>query len=161
MIEYSAVYPELILVLTLAGLIAGEIGYHGEKYRLASVISLVGLGAAIVQIFLTYKPGVTPLFENAVSMDGISLFFRLFFLALAFLVVVMVACGDEIAHRRRTEYYVFIIASCLTMCFASSAVDIILIFVSLQCMNCLNYFVAGYLKKRVESVEAAVKYLFF
>ena len=53
------------------------------------------------------------------------------------------------------------LASTLGMSLAASAADILLAFLSLQFVNILAYFLAGYGKRSALSAEAAVKYMAF
>lgn len=153
--------PELLLLLTLAGVIASEIGYHGEKIRLVTWTAIFGLGAALIQVILTHQANVSQVFEGALSIDGLSVFFRMFFIVLAGLVIIFSSFSKEISSDKRSEFYAFLIASALAMCIASSAVDILVIFLAMQCINVLSFFLAGYSKHSLKSTEAAIKYLLF
>lgn len=161
MTDFALIMPEIFLALTLAFLIFGEITYHGERVRLIHLTGLVGLAAAFVQTILAYQYGTTQAFNQALAIDGFSLFFKLFFIVLAFLAVLNSWHTAEIVRDKAAEYSALIVASSLAMCLAASAADMLLAFLSLQFMNVLAYFLAGYGKKSMRSVEAAVKYMIF
>jgi NADH-quinone oxidoreductase subunit N len=159
--EFVLILPEVILVLTLAFVIAAEITYHGEQVRLVAATALVGLAAAFVQTVITYQYGATQIFDGALSIDGLSLFFKLLFITLAGLAVFTSMQTREIPRERQTEYLSLVLASTLGMSLAASSADILLAFLALQFMNILAYFLAGYGKRSALSAEAAVKYMAF
>lgn len=159
--EIVLLFPEIILVLALIALIVAEIGYHGERMRLIAGTALLGLGSALIEIFITSRTGSITLFNGALSINGLSYYFKLYFIISAILVVLVSSFSDEIAEKRRTEYYAFIVGITVGLCILSSATDLILIFLSFQLINALGYFLAGYAKQKLFSTEAAVKYFIF
>jgi len=60
--------------------------------------------------------------------------------------------------RRATEYYLAILASLLGMLVLSSARDLVLLFVAFELMSIPLYYLAGFLKREPEAVEAALKF---
>lgn len=159
--EFVAILPEVILALTLAFVVAAEITYHGERVRLVSATALTGLAAAFFQTVITYRLGALQAFGGTLSIDGLSLFFKLLFIILAGLAVITSTQTREIPRERQTEYLSLILASTLAMSLAASSADLLLAFLSLQFMNILAYFLAGYGKRSELSAEAAVKYMAF
>src|SRR4051794_21646618 len=96
--EFIVILPEAILTLTLAFVIAAEITYHGERVRLVAATVLVGLAAAFVQTVVTYQFGAVQIFGGTLSIDGLSLFFKLLFIVLAGLAVITALQTREIAR---------------------------------------------------------------
>lgn len=161
MTEFFLILPEVFLALTLGFVVFGEITYHGEQRRLILPTALMGMGAAFIQTILTYQFGATQVFHQALSVDGLSLFFKLIFILLAALAAITTAHTGEIPPQKRSEYLALILASTVTMCIAASAADMLLIFLCLQGVNIMAYFIAGYGKRSILSIEAAVKFMLF
>ncbi len=159
--DFFLIMPEIVLVLTLALVIAGEITYYGEQTRLIAATSLVGLLGAFVQVLISYQYSASQVFGGVLSIDGFSLFFKLLFIVSASFAIISVSHTREIALDRRPEYCSLILAATLAMCLLASAADLILIFVTFLFLNIASYFLAGYGRKSVLSTEAAVKYLAF
>lgn len=155
--EFVLLMPEIFLAITLVGIVAGELTHHGERMRLILATGLVGLLGAFLQTLLTFQHGAAQVFNHSLSIDGLALFFKLFFIALGALSLCAAMFSREIASHLRAEYAVLILASTLAMCFAASASDLLLIFLSLQFVNGLSCFLAGYAKRTVRSTEAGVK----
>jgi NADH-quinone oxidoreductase subunit N len=159
--EFMLILPEAILAMTLAFTAVAEITYHGEQLRFVTLSILLGLGAAFVETLATYQSGPVVILSGALTIDGLSLFFKLFFIGLAGLSIVAAAHTDEIPPSRRTEFSALILAATLAMCLAAAASDMLLIFLSLQLLNIVIFFLAGYGKRSLFSIEAGVKYLVF
>ena len=103
MTDFFLLLPEIFLIVTFVGIVIGEIGYHGEKVRLISLTALIGLAGAFVQVLLSYRAGGAQVFGNVLSIDGLSLFFKLFFILLAILAVVTSLHTQEICTKKRAE----------------------------------------------------------
>lgn len=159
--DFLLIMPEVILVLTLAFVVICEITYSGEQLRLVTLISLLGLAGVFFQALISFEVGAAQIFSGTLSIDGFSLFFKFFFIVLAFLSVVSVSHSREMGAGRRTEYCLLILASTLSMFLAASASDVILAYLSLLFLNILSYFMTAYRQKSLISTEASVKYLTF
>ena len=159
--DFLLIMPEIILVLTLAFVVIAEITYSGEQMRLVTLISLLGLGGVFFQTLISYEVGAAQVFHGALSIDGFSLFFKLLFIVLASLSIILVSQSKEISEGRRTEYCALILASTLAMFLASSASDIVIAYLSLLFLNIISYFLTAYRGGSLRSTEASVKFLAF
>lgn len=159
--EFFLIMPEILVILTLAFVVFGEIFYSGEERRLIGPTALMGLAGAFLQTILTYQYGATQIFSHTFAIDGLSLFFKLLFIALGALSIIVASHGREVVKERRTEYIALILASILAMCLSASATDLLLVFLSIQCVNVLAYFIAAHGKNSILSIESAVKYMIF
>ena len=161
MLEFIAILPETFLVLTVIAIILSEITYHGEPRRLVVPIASLGLVMALVQTVLTLQQVPTQVFNRALSIDGVSLVFKILFILLGIITLAASTRSREIADDRRAEFSALVVAATLAMCLLASAADLMLAYVSLMLLNILAYFLAGYAKRTIVSTEAAVKYLTF
>jgi len=153
------VLPETCIALTLVFVLLAEITYYGEGVRLISLLSIMGLGAALFQVAISYESGAGFAFSNAVSVDGLSLFFKSLFIVLSGFSVLSAAKSSEIPMSRRVEFYVLVMMSCLAMCLAAGSSELLLSFVALTATNVVGHLLAGFGKRSLRSTEAAVKYL--
>jgi NADH-quinone oxidoreductase subunit N len=159
--ELVLLLPEIFLAVTLVGILAGEVTYHGERTRLIAATALLGLAGALIQSILTYRYGASQILNHAVSIDGLSLYFKIFFIVLAGYAIVASLHSREIDDGARSEYMALVIACTLAMSLVAAASDLLLAFVSLQCLNVLSYFLSAYGKQSFRSTEAAIKQLVF
>ncbi len=153
--------PEIYLALTLVLIIASEVAYHGEPVRLTGAMALMGLSGAFIQTLLTFRAAPAQLLGQALSVDGLSLFFKLFATLLGALTIISARDTREMPRSSRPEFCALIVGASLAMCVASSATDVLLAFLSLQFLNLLSVLLAGFSKSSVRSTEAAVKHLAF
>ena len=161
MIDFLFLHPEIVLFVTLIGLIVNEITYHGERRRLTTLTTWIGLGSAFVQVILSYRASAETLFSGTMTSDGLSTLFKMFFLASALLSTALSHFSREHSETRRSEFCTFIVAASLAMCLVVSCNQLMLLFLALQAVNVIAYFLAGHAKRSERSAEAAVKFLIF
>jgi len=159
--EFIYILPEAFLALTLAFVVVGEITYHGEKTRLITLTALLGLGSALIQALISFGYGSAQIFAKTLSMDGLTFFFRSFFILLAMISVLALSNSKELARSRRTEYIALLLAATIAMSFAASSADLLLTFLSLQLVNIVSFFLAGYGKRSEQANEAGIKHMIF
>jgi NADH-quinone oxidoreductase subunit N len=161
MADFQLIFPEILLLLTLGGLVAAEMSYHGERFRLTFLISILGLGTALIRTLLSYGASPTELFGGAYVVDGISLYFKLFAITLATLTLLVTSVSKTIPESRKTEYFVFVIAGALGVSVLASALDLLLMFLGIQLVAIALTLLAGFAKERAASTEAAMKLFLF
>jgi proton-translocating NADH-quinone oxidoreductase chain N len=159
--EFFLILPEIILTLTLVFIVIGEITYTGEQVRLITLSALLGLGAAFVQVLISFRIGTSFVFEKALIVDSFSLSFKLLFIALAIFTIFSSLQTSEISPSKRSEYIALTIACTLAMCFVASATNMIFGFMSLLFLSTSSCLLAAHGKRAILSTEAAVKYLAF
>jgi NADH-quinone oxidoreductase subunit N len=129
---------------------------RGDDRRHVGVICAVGL-IVLLGIAARSEPGA--LFRGSFVQDGLAIFAkRLFLLATIIGVVGSLGLRTPTFARRATEYHLAILASLLGMLVLASARDLILLFVAFELMSIPLYYLAGFLKRQEEAVEAALKF---
>jgi NADH-quinone oxidoreductase subunit N len=141
----------LMLIVFFVGLFMPS-----EDKRRVGVLAGIGL-VVLLGVSLRTEPG-TELFRG-LQQDELALFAkRLFLLATLLGVLASLPLRAVAFARRATEYYLAILASLLGMLVLSSARDLILLFVAFELMSIPLYYLAGFLKREPEAVEAALKF---
>lgn len=153
--------PEIFLLVTVLGVVLSEIGYHGERHRLLTATAIAGLLAAFIQTLLSYRFDATQFLGATLSMDGLSLFFKLIFITLGALTVWSGHLAKEIAPRRRAEFFALVLGSVLVMGLAAAAADVLLLFLCVQVAGIFNYLLSSFARRAASSTEAGVKFLVF
>ncbi|HUM17541.1 MAG TPA: NADH-quinone oxidoreductase subunit N [Candidatus Nitrosotalea sp.] len=142
----------LMLIVFFVGLFMPA----GDKRRVG-VLAAIGL---VVLFGLSWRAEAgAELFRGAFVQDELALFAkRLFILATLIGVLASLPLKAAAFARRATEYYLAILASLLGMLVLGSARDLILLFVAFELMSIPLYYLAGFLKREPEAVEAALKF---
>jgi NADH-quinone oxidoreductase subunit N len=142
----------LMLVVFLVGLVMRP----GDKRRVG-VLAAIGL---VILLGLSWRAEAgAEMFNGAFVQDELALFAkRLFIVATLIGVLASLPLKAVAFARRATEYYLAILASLLGMLVLGSARDLILLFVAFELMSIPLYYLAGFLKREPEAVEAALKF---
>lgn len=99
-------------------------------------------------------------FHGMFINDGLSLFFKQFFLVAAILVLFMTAeFSDSVAAGSVAEYYSLIVFALAGMLFAASSNDFTMLFVSIELITITFYVLVSFQRSKIKSLEAGVKYL--
>jgi len=128
---------------------------EGKGYL--GTISLIG----IVIAFLYTLPLIGSSqsgFGGMFTSDGYAVFFKITFLIIAFLTV-LISMGY--AHREEIEfgeYYALVLFATLGMMLMAAGTHLIIIFLGLETMSISIYVLAGMMREDRRSVEAALKY---
>ncbi|HEY2328416.1 MAG TPA: NADH-quinone oxidoreductase subunit N [Verrucomicrobiae bacterium] len=97
-------------------------------------------------------------FNNSFVNDGLSLFFKRFFIIAAILVLFIAAeFSDRIVAA--AEYYSLIVFALAGMLFAASSNDFVMLFVSIELITITFYILVSFQRSKIASLEAGVKYL--
>jgi NADH-quinone oxidoreductase subunit N len=99
-------------------------------------------------------------FNGAYINDGLSLFFKRFFLVAAILVLFIAAeFADKFAPGAVAEYYSLVVFALVGMLFAASSNDFVMLFVSIELITITFYILVSFQRSKIASLEAGVKYL--
>jgi NADH-quinone oxidoreductase subunit N len=157
------IIPEMAVVgLALAILLVDLWTPAASKSRLG-FLAAMGLVVILVMSFADHIGDIanhpTAGFGGLFIYDGLSLYFKRFFIGAALLVVLM---GIEYSDRIPVgiaEFHVLVLLALAGMMFAASANDFILVFVSLELITVTFYVLVSFQRGRLACLEAGVKYL--
>lgn len=106
---------------------------------------------------LITNPSLT-LFNGMMASDGFSHFFNAIFLASAGLTALVSFRYLDREGIQHPEYYILLLFSALGMMLMVSALDLVVIFISLEIMSLSIYTLVGFRRSDRKSNEAALKY---
>jgi NADH-quinone oxidoreductase subunit N len=98
-------------------------------------------------------------FNGTFIEDALAVYFKRFFLVAAILVLFMSGEFSDRIAGGISEYYSLIIFALAGMCFAASANDFAMLFVSIELITITFYVLTSFQRGRLISLEAGVKYL--
>lgn len=148
--------PELTLVVTALALLLLETT-AGLNRAILAPVALGGVGLALILGMTTGGDGA--FYAGMMVVDSYSRF-----LGSAFLVIVGLSVLVAIPYLRRTleergEYYSLMLFAGVGMIMMVKANDLTMLFLGLELLSISLYVLAGFYRTRVESNEAALKYL--
>jgi NADH-quinone oxidoreductase subunit N len=160
--------PVLLELFVLAlGILILLLESFSEKRdrKLFAFIGIVGL-AVVFLILQASGPG--PSGMDSYQVDALAIFFKKVVVLTTILVLIMSIDYAETIKRFLPggsaqsglgEFFALPILTCAGMMWMSSAVDFILIFVSLELVTISFYVLVAYMRRNSASLEAGVKYL--
>jgi NADH-quinone oxidoreductase subunit N len=157
-INFGIIAPELILsAFALAVLLLGVFYPRAGRSDHLGYVSLAGI---VVAFFYTIPLIGTSqyAFNNMIAADGFGTFFKVTFLIIALLTVLI-----SIGYAKRVdidfgEYYALIMFSTVGMMLMAAGTSLITIFLGLETMSISIYVLAGMITGDRKSVESALKY---
>jgi NADH-quinone oxidoreductase subunit N len=154
-LEISVICLGLVLMLA-------DFFVPAERRKFVGYAGIAALGAMLLFSFAdvgTCSIAGTA-FNGSFINDGLSLFFKRFFLVAAILVLFIASeFSDKFAAGSVAEYYSLVIFALAGMLFAASANDFAMLFVSIELITITFYILVSFQRSKIASLEAGVKYL--
>ncbi len=164
--------PWLEIAVSLLGFLILMIDAFAERIdkRKLAFTSMIGLVAVLAaSFFLSPAPAQTATgFWSFYSADPLAIFFKRFALVTTILVLIMMI--DYAPIVRRTvhgvteqaglgEFFALPLFTCAGLMWMASAIDFVMIFVSLEVVTMSFYVLVAFTRRNPLSLEAGVKYL--
>jgi NADH-quinone oxidoreductase subunit N len=132
-----------------------------ERKKFLAYLAIVALGGLLLAGFSdsSFCNTFGTAFNGAFVEDGMALFFKRFFLVAAILVLFLTAEFSEKIAGGISEFYSLIIFALAGMLFAASANDFVMLFISIELITVTFYVLVSFQRRKLQSLEAGVKYL--
>lgn len=156
--DYIRILPELVLsVFGIAVMMIEPLIDERRNQHMLGTIALIGSLAAIAASFYQAAyPGYA--FWNMVQVSNFSVFFHVLITTIAAVVVLTSYEYMSVQRIRAGEYYGLILFGTVGMCLMSCAVELVLIFISLEISSISTYILAGFRRREASSSESSLKY---
>jgi len=158
--------PELALCATIIGMLL--LGTFVPRWKTGALCVML-LGTAVALYFAI--PGHTggsrvpaepqPIFTGLLVFDGFSIFMRSLLLAFALLFTTFTQVAGVPDAEDATEFYVLVLGALVGMCLMVSANHMVMVILGVEMASVPSYVLAGILRHRRVSTEAALKYAVF
>ncbi len=157
--DFHAIAPLIIISATIVAVLIADFFFeYRGRFRTQQIASLGVLAAMIPIITLAVDGGTRTMFGGRFVVDPYSLVFQGFFLAAAYISMLLSVDYIGDGDYYQGEFYVLLLTSLLGMLVMSSARDLITIFVALETISIPTFVLAGWRKHDPKSNEAAIKY---
>lgn len=162
--------PTLEIAVLVLGVLVLLFEAFAEKIdkRTLAFTAMLGLGAVLVaSFFLTPISGSGGLW-NFYTADPLAIFFKRFALVTTILVLVMMVDYAPVIRQSvhgtthqsgLGEFFALPIFTCVGLMWMASAIDFVMIFVSLELVTMSFYVLVSFTRRNPATLEAGVKYL--
>ena len=164
--DLTFIKPEIAIAATLVIIVLFDLILPKRK-SILPYLSIIGL---VVTLFLVIRQfGIdasvfkTGSDKGMFVTDNFGSFFKIIVLFASLIVVFFSMGSSEVknASDRHGEYYTLIFGMILGMFFMVSAVDLILIYLSIELLSLSSYVLAGFVKNTIRNSEASLKYVIY
>jgi NADH-quinone oxidoreductase subunit N len=130
----------------------------GMTRKPIGVLALLGVIAALVASLwqLSLPPGTA--FYGTVQTDAFSIFFHVLICSIVLVALLIAFDVFDGTKEKPAEYYALVLFGAVGMCLMSSAVELLLVFISLEISSIATYILAAVRKRTGKSPEAGLKY---
>jgi len=153
-------YPEIAVFTTLLFCLILDVILN-KKSVIVSVAAVLGL--LISLYFLIIQSGTSErFFSNLLVVDGVGTFFKYIFIASTIMVIVFFGISKEIQNSvHKNEHIVLMLGLTGGAFLMASAVNLLMMYLSLELASLSSYILAGYSKKDKKSSESSMKYIIY
>ncbi len=120
--------PELILTLTIVGVVLVDLVLSGKKKAVLTGLVLAGLVISLFSIWGLYDEEPRSLFSGMIALDGFALFFKLLFVTTTIVVTLFGLQSPDIAEERIGEFYGLFLSVVLGLFLMASATNLLMMY---------------------------------
>jgi NADH-quinone oxidoreductase subunit N len=169
--DLQAFAPELLLCGTIVLLLALRLFSSLDRLHMGYV-ALVLTIAALVLAFLqwVHNTALDPrqpnehalnIFTGLLVFDNFTIFLKLFLIGFAALIIELTLLTRIPDKEDSADFYTLLLGATVGMMLMSSANHLLMIFIAIEMASLPSYAMAGFLKGRRQSSEAALKYVVY
>ncbi|MFH0777316.1 MAG: NADH-quinone oxidoreductase subunit N [Candidatus Eisenbacteria bacterium] len=155
---FQAALPFTLVVFSAVLVVLVDLFLDASRKRLLPWLSILGLVAPAAVLGAWWGREVNG-FGGVVGLDKLSSFFELLFLLGTLLVILVSSSYARRENVERGEYYSLLLFATSGAMLMAAALDFVVFFLGLELLSVSLYVLSGFLRERVRSVEASMKYL--
>ena len=158
-IDYLALAPELILIVTIVAVLILDLLLPRPAKFLTAITAVLGVSLAAIPLLIMAVDGSTrSMFDGSYTVDTFALVLKGLFIIAGYLVLLMSVSYIEGDRYYQGEYYFLILCSILGSVVMASSRDLIVLFIGLELTTAPLFMLAGWRKGDMKSNEASLKY---
>jgi len=154
-------WPEFIVIGTILVAIVVDLILNRSRTHRVSYWVLGGLVLTYIALRFMAPLDKTTLFMDNLAFDPFSQFFKVVILLATVFVIIASLDSSELKGHRLGEYFILLTVMVLGLFLMVSAIDLIMVYLSLEVVSISSFILAGYLKTEHKSNEAALKYVIY
>ena len=154
-------WPELILVTIIITAIIYDLLIKPSESQKVGLWVFAGLVLTLFANWFTSAERNTTLFSDSLALDPFAQFFKTLIIVSTLFIILMSRKSEELRIYRPGEYYTLISIMVFGMFLMVSAIDLIMVYLSIEVVSISSFILAGYLKKDQRSNESSLKYVIY
>ncbi len=155
-ININSVMPQF--VLAIFAILALVVDAFSKNSRMVFITCLVGLHFALILSFGQWDKDI-PYENSLVAVDSYTTFFNVLFAMIALITVALSISYVDAMGMDAGKYYPMVLFATLGMMLLVSSMDLLTMFLSLELLSVSLYILVASHRDRLESNEAAIKYI--
>lgn len=153
--------PEVVLCATILLMLFVRVFRFGRLVP-GALLAFVGVIVALFSQSLAFEGGATiearEIFTGMLVLDTFTIYLRVFLLVFALLFIVFTVLSRIPDREDAVDFYCLILGGTIGMCLMASANHLLMVFLAVEMASVPSYALAGQMKFRRQSSEAALKY---
>jgi NADH:ubiquinone oxidoreductase subunit 2 (subunit N) len=158
-LQVYRILPEVLLTLTgVLIMLIDPLMPSAMNRKPLGVMAVLGVIAALAASVwqLGLPPGTA--YYGTVQTDAFSVFFHVLICGVVLVALLIALDAFDAGTENSAAYYALVVFGAVGMCLMSSAVELLLVFVSLEISSIATYILAAIRKRSGKSPEAGLKY---
>ena len=152
--------PQLVLLLAGLLVLALDLIWGEERKGWLPYVALLGLAGTLATTVALWGRGEA-LFAGVFAVDPFALFFQIVAVLAAGLVILTSLGYFEGRTAYKGEFYSLLLFASLAITLMAAAVDLIMVYISIEVLSITSYVLTGFLRQDRKSNEAAIKYFLY
>ena len=160
----QAIGSELLLVVTLLGVVVADLFIEKTRSPRVAFIALLGTTMALIYTIIQWSLSgndTTTYFHATITTDSFALFFKTLILTATVITILFSAWSGELWRSRSGEFYALLLTATAAANLLVSSTNLLMLFLALETLSLPFYILAGYNKGSRRAAEASLKYLLF
>ena len=153
----TSIVPEILVVATALFVLFLDVVIPEENKRVLCGASLVGIGLALFSVYALGQ-GKIEGFSGMIVHDGLGAFADVVILSACALTLLMATGYSEWEGTQKGEFYSLLLLSTSGMMFMAKGTDLMTVFLGLETLSIPIYVLVGFHRRRMSSIEGALKY---
>ena len=154
-------WPELILVTIIITAIIYDLLIKPSESQKVGLWVFAGLVLTLFANWFTSAERNTTLFSDSLALDPFAQFFKTLIIVSTLFIILMSRKSEELRIYRTGEYYTLISIMVFGMFLMVSAIDLIMVYLSIEVVSISSFILAGYLKQDQRSNESSLKFVIY
>jgi NADH-quinone oxidoreductase subunit N len=153
--------PEIVLMSAIVLVLLVDLATGSRRRGLNAGVAIAGMLAAFAAALAQVGTPSTFLFERMLVLDPFGIFYKLFFLAVGAVIVLVAHPYRELTGQGHGESYAMVLGVVLGMMLLATASNLLMIYLALEMVSLPSYLLTGVLRRDDKSSEAGLKYVLF